>query len=117
MSEATERQFKILIALSQRRHDSISNLAFEFGVSERTIRRDIDTLCHIAPIYTKTGRYPGGVYVVDGYFLNKVYLSPKQEQLLTKIVTDTENGRSVTLNSFETDTLRQILNTFSMPHR
>jgi len=43
------------------------NLAFEFGVSERTIRRDIDALSLVAPIYTQAGRYGGGVYILSDY--------------------------------------------------
>lgn len=117
MSEATERQFKILIALSQRRHDTISNLAFEFHVSERTIRRDIDTLCHIAPIYAKPGRYPGGIYTVDGYFVNKVYLLPEQEHLLKSIIECAKNGQPIVLNDMDVKRLLQILDAFSLPRR
>ena len=39
-----ERRSRILRALCRRRHDTMTNLATEFGVSVRTIMRDIDAL-------------------------------------------------------------------------
>ncbi|MBE6636639.1 MAG: DeoR family transcriptional regulator [Ruminococcaceae bacterium] len=61
----SERQNAILHAMSQRRHDTMAHLASEFGVSVRTIRRDIETLSLKEPLYTKQGRYGGGVYLLD----------------------------------------------------
>lgn len=66
-----ERRSEIIRLLSRRRHEKIENLAFEFGVSEKTIRRDIEALSLSAPIYTQAGRYGGGVYMMDGYSVNK----------------------------------------------
>ena len=39
-----ERRAAILDALCIRRQDTIANLAEEFGVNEKTIRRDIEEL-------------------------------------------------------------------------
>lgn len=39
-----ERRDEIIKLLCRRRHETIPNLAFEFGVSERTIRRDIEAV-------------------------------------------------------------------------
>lgn len=39
-----ERRELLLESLLQRREDTIENLASEFGVNERTIRRDIEQL-------------------------------------------------------------------------
>ena len=53
---ANERREAIIQALNARRFDKVENLAAEFGVSERTIRTDIEALsCHY-PIFTKKGR-------------------------------------------------------------
>ena len=60
----TERRNSLLKALHRRGHDTIQNLAIEFDVSERTIRRDITELSLYEPIYTMPGRYGGGVYVL-----------------------------------------------------
>lgn len=79
-----ERRQKILILLCRRRHDTIENLASEFGVSERTIRRDVEALSATDPIYTQTGRH-GGVYVADGYYLDRQYMSNEEISLLKKV--------------------------------
>lgn len=72
-----ERRREIMNKLCLRRYDAVSNLAVEFGVSERTIRRDIDILSATEPIYTQPGRYSGGVYVVEGYYINNKYNNDK----------------------------------------
>ncbi len=54
-----ERQREIMKVLCWRRHETIRNLVFEFGVSMRTIQRDIEALNRSEPIYTKPGRYGG----------------------------------------------------------
>lgn len=64
--ESAERRNKIIKTLCQRGHETVANLAYEFSVSERTIRRDIETLSESEPIYTQNGRYGGGIYVVKG---------------------------------------------------
>ena len=65
--KAAERRAEILKILCRRRYETISVLAAEFNDSERTIRRDIESLSLTAPLYTKTGRYEGGVYILDDY--------------------------------------------------
>lgn len=54
--KAIERRQELLNTLCRRRHDKIDNLAFEFCVSERTIRRDIQELSLSYPIYTDSRR-------------------------------------------------------------
>ena len=68
---ANERRRAILETLCERRKDTEGNLAFEFGVSRRTIVSDILELsCHY-PIYTVSGGIGGGgVYVEDWYRLD-----------------------------------------------
>lgn len=56
---AAERRQLILDLLCQRRKETIPNLAAELGVSERTIRRDIEMLTLRYPIETACGRYGG----------------------------------------------------------
>ena len=88
-----ERRNAILKALCRRRYETIGNLAEEFDVSERTIRRDIEVLSYTEPIYTQSGRHAGGVYVVDGYHLDRMYMSEEEIALLRKIksVANTQN--------------------------
>lgn len=72
---ANERRQQIMETLCHRRQETMSNLAFEFGVSIRTIRNDIDYLSLSYPLETVRGRYGGGVKVMDGYHMNHRYLS------------------------------------------
>ena len=60
MSSPSERRQELLEVLCRRRHDTYDNLAFEFNVSRRTIRRDIAILMCSYPIETSRG-YGGGV--------------------------------------------------------
>ena len=82
---STERRECILEALCHRRKDTISNLAREFKVTERTLMRDIEELTLAHPISTIRGRYGGGVKVADGYFVGRKYLKPSQQYLLMKM--------------------------------
>ena len=73
---AMERREAILDVLCQRKHDQIKNLAEEFGVSERTIRTDIEVLSCSYPIETVRGRYGGGVKVADWYHQSATFTPP-----------------------------------------
>ena len=115
MSEMTERRIRLLTTLSRRRYDTIENLAIEFGVSPRTMRRDIETLSAIEPIYTKQGRYEGGVYVLDGYFTNRIYLSEEQEQLLRRLIDKAKKKQKVTLGENDVGMIEDIIKAYKKP--
>lgn len=70
-----ERRRKIMKILCRRQHETMKNLASEFGVSMRTIQRDVEALSLTEPIYTQTGKYTGGVFVVDGYSVDRMYMT------------------------------------------
>lgn len=73
------RHFRILYLLLKNERVTAPELADEFGVSVRTIYRDIDTMSASGiPIYMQGGRN-GGIYLLEGYRLDKVTLS-KSEQ-------------------------------------
>ena len=82
---SSERRQAILEALCRRRHDKIDNLAYEFQVSERTIRNDVLMLSLSYPVYTVSGRYHSGVYIADDYYLGKQYLTEEQLELLLSL--------------------------------
>ena len=66
---AAERRQKLLQILSVRRHDTYQNLAGELGVTRETIRQDVIELMRYYPVETRRGRYGGGVWIADGYYL------------------------------------------------
>lgn len=108
MQSALERRQEILEVLCERRHDSVENLANEFGVGERTIRRDIEYLSLSYPIYTTQGK-GGGIHVSDGYKFGKKYLTDKQSELLEKLAKG--------LTGEDLATMQAILKTFTEPRR
>ena len=101
---ATERREAILDVLSQRRRDQVKNLAVEFGVTERTIRTDIEILSCSGAVETVRGRYCGGVGVSEGDHLDRKTLSPEQVDLLKRLAPSLAGQDLMTLNS--------IINTF-----
>ena len=82
---AAERRQLILDLLCQRRRETTSNLAEELGVSERTIRRDVEMLTLRYPIETVCGRYGGGVRMADWYKQDRRRLTPRQTALLRRL--------------------------------
>lgn len=109
-----ERRGAILKALCRRRYETISNLATEFDVSERTIRRDIEVLSYTEPIYTQPGRH-GGVYVVDGYRMDRMYMSEEETNVLYKI-RDTATSTNIgLLLPGERAILERMIQTYAKP--
>lgn len=99
----SERREAILKVLCQRRQDKIDNLAFEFGVSIRTIKNDIVELSLAYPIETVRGRYGGGVKVADGYYYGRNFLKPKQQELLKRLQVGLTGDDLETMNSIFSD--------------
>lgn len=105
----TERRQELLEVLCRRRHDTCVNLAREFGVSERTIRRDIIVLMCSYPVETVSGRHGGGVRIKDGFYDNRPIthrgFTPKQIALLQKLC--------IQLDGDDLETLNKILSEFA----
>lgn len=85
-----ERQNEILERLRIRGYDTCGNLANEFNVSDRTIRRDIAVLMCFHPIETVFGRHGGGVRVMAEHGLDcnssdHKHYTQKQTALLKKV--------------------------------
>ena len=97
----TERRNEILKVLCRRGYETAGNLAFEFGVSERTVRRDIEVLSRNNPIYTKSGGHAGGIYIVGGYSPDRMYMSDAEIYVLKKLYT-LPCLKPASLNSFPT---------------
>ena len=110
-----ERRAALLAVLCRRRHETIANLAAEFGVSTRTIRRDIDALSLDVPIYTQTGRYGGGIYVTENFQLDRKYFSKAELALLEKIITYAKREKPYLLNSEEIRMMQRILSNYTKP--
>ena len=101
---ANERRKLILEKLCVRRYDTRENLAAEFGVSMRTIERDVALLVLEYPVRTNQG-YGGGIYVEDWYKPNMKYLSDKQVELLEELLPQLSDEKATVMQS--------ILDTFN----
>mgnify|MGYP003296491630 CR=1 FL=1 len=113
--ETAERRMAILKLLCRRRHETISNLAEQFGVSERTVRRDIEILSLSEPIYTQTGRYGGGVYVTDNFTMDRMYFKDDEIEVMNKILGCVEKGTECNLLNEEVRLLKKIVKEYTKP--
>ena len=102
---ASERRNAILEDLCMRRFERINNLAFQYGVTERTIRNDIMILSLEYPIYTAQGN-GGGIYVDKNFRLGKVFLKSEQQELLERLLPG--------LDGKDAEVLKTILKTFGL---
>ena len=109
-----DRRERLLRILMVNGRTTVKELAQRLGVSERTILRDIEILSLTKPIYTVGGR-GGGVYILDTYNANRVYMQPCDSDLLNKIIFDMEQTGNCSLSSSEIETLKELVTFYSQP--
>jgi predicted DNA-binding transcriptional regulator YafY len=80
-----ERRSEIMRILDGRRRETMSNFAFQFGVSIRTICYDIDALTASHPIETVRGKN-GCVKLTDGYRAYQNIFSEEAQNALSEII-------------------------------
>lgn len=74
----TERLYAITVYLMNHGKTSAAQLAEKFGVSVRTIQRDIDSLCHAGiPIFALNGSN-GGYQIMEQFVMNNQLLSQEE---------------------------------------
>ena len=95
---AIDRRNAIIEVLCERRRENLKNLAFEFGVSRRTIANDILELTRSYPIETYRGN-GGCVKIADGYYPGRKYLKPKQREALLNAINTADAETRVGLES------------------
>lgn len=109
-----ERRNEIMRILCRQRYEKMSVLAEKLGVSVRTIGRDISALSISEPIYTQCGKYDGGVYVVDSYSLNRIYMKDNEIEVLCKIHRWVLITKGV-LDDSEINILKSIIDEYRKP--
>ncbi len=112
-----ERRREIMRILCRRRNEKIANLAHEFGVSERTIMRDIAWLSLTEPIYTQCGRFYGGVYIADDYVMPRLYMNNVEIAILQKIANAIEEKRVCELTDSEQGVFKDIIAQYTNHHK
>lgn len=92
---SNNRLFEILFFLLNCRKTSAAALAEQFGVSVRTIYRDIDTLSSAGvPIYTTTGR-KGGVFLMDNYIIDRLFVTVQERHNMLSALKSLEATRFI----------------------
>ena len=82
-----ERRLNILKHLCRHRKATMPQLAEKFGVSVRTIQRDIleiETTFHV-PLDIRCGKYDGGVFIKGDYTFDRAYMHEDELELLAKV--------------------------------
>ena len=106
-----ERRLEILKYLCKYRRATMPQLAEMFGVSVRTIQRDIleiEATFHV-PLDVRCGKYDGGVFVIGDYSFDRAYMHDEELKLLAK-VRDMVRDR---LSDQENALLYQIIKTYT----
>ena len=106
-----ERRLEMLKYLCRVRKSTMPKLAELFGVSVRTIQRDIleiEAIFHI-PLDVRCGKYDSGVYVIGNYSFDRAYMHEDELTLLVKVQ---ELAKSQ-LSDKEKSLLSQIIKTYT----
>lgn len=106
-----ERRLEILKYLCRYRHATMPQLAEIFGVSVRTIQRDIfeiEATFHV-PLDIRCGKYDGGVFVKGDYSFDRAYMHEDEIELLVKIHGMVKRK----LTKKENTLLSRIINTYT----
>jgi predicted DNA-binding transcriptional regulator YafY len=80
-----ERRLEIMRVLESKRQETMSNFAFRFGVSIRTICYDVEALTASHPIETARGE-GGCVKLTEGYRTYQNIFSEEQQETLIEII-------------------------------
>ena len=106
-----ERRLEILKYLCRARKSTMPKLAELFGVSVRTIQRDIfeiEAIFHV-PLDIRCGKYDGGIYVMGDYSFDRAYMHEDELALLAKIQELVKNQLSENENAL----LSRIIKTYT----
>lgn len=82
-----ERRLELLKYLCRLRRATMPELAERFGVSVRTIQRDIleiETVFRV-PLEVRCGKHGGGVYVMGNYSFDRAYMHDDELAVLTRV--------------------------------
>lgn len=106
---------EIIKILCRRRKERMCNLAAEFGVSIKTIQRDIDEIGFLIPIRVKRGRYYGGVYIKEDYSFDRAYMSDEELKLMRKLLDFIVPDSNFGFTEKEIEILRKIIRDYTCP--
>ena len=92
-----ERRRRIMQILRAEKRVTIVSLSERLGASQRTIQRDLEALSLYEPMYTVSGRYGGGTYLLEDASQKSVRVTQEQLNSLREIVKRAKgNGSYIT---------------------
>ena len=109
--ETAERRLEILKYLCKYRRATMPRLAEMFGVSVRTIQRDIleiEATFH-GPLDVRGRKYDSGVFVIGDYSFDRAYMHDEELELLAKIHGMVKHNLTTKENSL----FSRIINTYT----
>ncbi len=109
-----ERWTEIMIILCRRKSITATELAQEFGVSVRTIMRDINSLSLVEPIYTKSGKN-GGIFVDKDYSLQRMYMTTEELAVLHKLSELAHSKEPCLVDEKDISLLDSIIDNYTKP--
>ena len=111
--DATQRRIAMISHLHTVPRDTMRHMADMFGISVRTVRRDVVSLSESFPIVTDLGRH-GGVSLMKKGTSDKS-LTGEQYAFLLSLLQSGENGDPVYLTETGLTLIRQMLCSLSSP--
>ena len=111
-----ERRERIVQIIAMCGTVTAKELATRLRVTPRTILRDIEVLSIVEPIYTQSGRYGGGVYVIDDYTFGRMYMTDRELAVLHKVAFFAENKSVCDLSEDEFALLKTIILMYTKPN-
>ena len=108
MRATNERRQAMIEFISVNRKTSLHELMTVFGISQKTVQRDLEILSCSYPVYTVQGK-GGGIRVADGWYLSRSYLSDTQEAFLRDLMSG--------LQPQDRETMNAILAKFAKPNK
>ena len=79
--------------------------------------RDISILMWSEPISTRTGRYGGGVYIVEGANSRRLYMKDDEIEFFKDLAYDLENKPEIEISSERIQMLKDIITLYKKPKK
>mgnify|MGYP003814366219 CR=1 FL=1 len=113
--DRSQRLLSMLVALQANRQMTAAELAEEFGVSTRTVLRDVETLAAAeVPVVAQRGRY-GGITLLVGAEIDVGRLTNSEAEVLELIGVDLPRARKLGIEAAARSAARKLTGRRRMP--
>jgi len=103
-----QRLLAMLVALQERHRTTAAELAGEFGVSERTVLRDVQALADAdVPVFAERGRF-GGIVLLPGTQIDLARMTQAEAEILNVVGVDLDTARRLGVDAAARSALRKL---------